>query len=129
MYKITIEKDSSYAGHYDTITIEQEKSSVSIKYAAEGFMDKDVDSKTIKLPLTEYCPIANVFDNLDFPKILAENDVLVGYYGWILKCTISNGMTKVSVSLWCPSEDPSKPDTTKLLQACDKICALFGEEL
>ena len=61
MYKITIENDSSYAGHYDTFTIEQEESSVSITHAAEGFMDKDVDSKTIKLPLTEYSPLADVF--------------------------------------------------------------------
>ena len=129
MYKITIEKDSSYAEHYDTFTIEQEEKSVSITHAAEGFMDKDVDSKTIKLPLADYSPIADVFENLDFPKILAESDVLMGYDGWILKCTISNGMTVVSVSLWCPSEDPSKPETTRLLQACEKVCALFGEDL
>ena len=129
MYKITIEKDSSYAGHYDTFTIEPEEKSVSITHATEGFMDKDVDSKTIKLPLADYCPLVDVFENLDFPKILAESDVLMGYDGWILKCTISNGMTGVSVSLWCPSEDPSKPETTRLLQACEKVCALFGEEL
>ena len=129
MYKITIENDSSYAGHYDTFTIEQEESSVSITHAAEGFMNMDVESKTIKLPLAEYGPIADVFENLDFPKILAESDVLMGYDGWILKCTISNGMTGVSVSLWCPSEDPSKTETTRLLQACEKVCALFGEDL
>lgn len=36
-------------------------------------------------------------------------------------------MTEVTVSLWCPDENPSKTETTKLLKACDKVCNLFPE--
>ena len=127
MYTITIERDSSYAGYYDTFTVEPAESSVTITHEAEGFMNKDVEPKTITMSLKEYTPIQEFFENINFYKILKECDILNGYDGWILKCTVSNGMTKVSVSLWCPEEDSSKPETTKLLKACNKVCALFSE--
>ena len=127
MYKITIERDSSYAGYYDTFTVEPSESSVSITHEAEGFMNKDVEPKTMTMSFKEYNPINEIFENINFSKILEESNVLMGYDGWILKCTISNGMTNVSVSLWCPEEDPAKPEITKLLKACDKLCNLFPE--
>ena len=40
MYKIKIERDSSYAGYYDTFTVEPDETSVLITHEAEGFMNK-----------------------------------------------------------------------------------------
>ena len=127
MYKIKIENDVSYAGYHDIFTVEPGELSVSITHEATGFMNLDNNPKTIDMPLKEYKTIADTFENIDFKKILEESDVLMGYDGWILKCTISKGITDVSVSLWCPSKDPEKPETTKLLDACNKVCNLFPE--
>ncbi len=127
MYKITIVKDSSYAGYLDTFTVEQNGPAVFITHEAEGFMNSDKEPHTRELTLQESQNISKSFENINFYKILEESDILMGYDGWILKCTVSNGMTEVTVSLWCPDEDPSKPETTKLLKACDKVCDLFPE--
>ena len=80
-----------------------------------------------KLSHTEFRPIYDAFDVLDFTNIYKESGDLVGYDGWTLKCTISNIMSEISVKLWCPSESPEKPETTKLLQACEKVFSLFEE--
>ncbi len=127
MYKITIERDSSYAGLNDTFTVEPGETLVSITHETKGFMNKDEEQKTKNISLKKYTPINDVFENINFSKILEENDILIGYDGWILKCTVSNGMTEVTVSLWCPEKNPSKPETTKLLKACDKLFNLFPE--
>lgn len=127
MYKITIEIDSSYVGYYDTFTVEPDESTVSITHEAKGFRNKDVKPKTITMSLKEYAPINEIFNDVKFSKILEESDILRGYDGWVLKCTVSNGMTNILVSLWCPEEDPAKPETTKLLKACNKVCDLFPE--
>ena len=129
MYKIKITKDSCYTGHIDTYTVEQEEDSVVITHSGEGFSNYDLPSDIVKISLKEFKSIGDVFENINFDAILKESDVLNGYDGWILECTISNGMTKASVSLWCPEVDPAKPETTKLLQACEKIWALVGDEL
>lgn len=129
MYKIKITKDSCYTGHIDTYTVEQEEDSVIITHSGEGFSNYDLPSDIVKISLKEFKSIGDVFENINFDTILKESDVLNGYDGWILECTISNGMTKASVSLWCPEVDPVKPETTKLLKACEKICALVGDEL
>ena len=128
MYNITLEKDSSYAGYDDIFTISTEESFVSITHDAEGFMNVDTKSKTIELSPKEYQPIAEAFENINFYTVLEESDILKGYDGWILKCTISKGMTELTISLWCPEEDASKPETTKLLKACDRIFDLFPRE-
>ena len=126
MYKITIVKDSSYAGYLDTYTVEQNGPSVLLTHEAEGFMNLDKEPHTRELSLQESQTISKSFENINFYKILEESDILMGYDGWILKCTVSNGMTEVTVSLWCPDEDPSKPETTKLLKACEKLFTIFN---
>lgn len=128
MYNITLEKDSSYAGYDDFYTASLEDSFVSITHEAEGFMNIDTKSQTIELSLEDFKPIAAAFDNINFYTVLEESNILKGCDGWILKCTISKGMTKLTVSLWCPEEDSSKPETTKLLKACDMIFNLFQLE-
>lgn len=129
MYKISIVKDSSYAGYLDTNTVEQNGTSVFITHEAEGFKNLDTEPHKRELTLQESQTISKSFENINFYKILKESDILVGYDGWILKCTVSNGMTGVTVSLWCPNEEPSKTETTKLLKACDKVCNLFPKKL
>ena len=128
MYNITLEKDSSFAGYDDIFTITPEEGFVSITHDAEGFMNNDEKSKTIELSPKEYQPIADAFDNINFYTVLEESDILMGYDGWVLKCTISKGMTNLTVSLWCPDEDSSKPETTKLIRACNKVFDLFENE-
>lgn len=125
MYKIKIVKDSSCAGYLDTFTVEQNGLSVLLTHEAEGFMNLEKEPHIRELSLQKPQTISKSFENINFYKILEESDILMGYDGWILKCTVSNGMTEVTVSLWCSDKDPTKPETTKLLKACDKVCNLF----
>lgn len=125
MYKIKIVKDSSCAGYLDTFTVEQNGLSVLLTHEAEGFMNLEKEPHIRELSLQDPQTISKSFENINFYKNLEESDILMGDDGWILKCTVSNGMTEVTVSLWCPDKDPTKPETTKLLKACDKVCNLF----
>lgn len=127
MYNITIEKEVSYIGRTDVFTVEQGDKSIPITHEVSGFMHKKVKPETKKLSYTEYRPIADAFDNIDFQKVFKESGDLVGYDGWTLKVTLSNVMSGITVSLWCPSESPETPETTKLLIACNKVCDLFPE--
>ena len=129
MYNIKIETAASYVGKSDTYITEQGDKSISITHETKDFMHKKIKPDTKKLSYTEYRPIADAFENIDFQKVFKESGDLVGYDGWTLKVTLSNVMSGISVSLWCPSESPETPETTKLLQACDKVCSLFGDSL
>lgn len=91
-------------------------------------MCKDTKCQTIKLSLEEFKPIKDAIDNINFYTVLEESDSLIGYDEWILKCTISKGMSKLSVSLWCPKEDSTKPETSKLLRNFKLILNLFNKE-
>ena len=125
---ITIERDVSYIGRKDTFTIEQGDKSIPITYEVGGFMHKKVKPVTKKLTHTEFRPIYDAFNALDFTKVYQESGDLVGCDGWTLRCTISNVMSEISVQVWCPSESPEAPATTKLLQACNMVFDLFPEE-
>lgn len=129
MYNITIEKEVSYVGRTDTFTVGPADNSIPITHEVGGFMHKKVKPETKKLSHTEYKPINEAFENIDFQKVFNESGDLIGYDGWTLKVTLSNVMSGISVSLWCPSESPETPETSKLLQACEMICSLFNEEL
>ena len=126
MYNIKIERDVSYAGYDDIITINPDKKFVSITYEPEGFMNTEEKSQMKELSFADYQPIAEAFEKINFYTVLEESDIIKGYDGWTLNCIVSKGMTNLSVSLWCPNEDPSKPETTKLLRACIKVFDLFG---
>lgn len=129
MYNITIEKEVSYIGRTDTFTIGPADKSIPITHEVSGFMHKKVKPETKILSYTEYRLIEDAFKNIDFQKVFNESGDLVGCDGWTLKVTLSNIMSGISVSLWCPSKDSSTPETTKLLVACEKVCSLFGNEL
>ena len=129
MYNITIEVEASYAGYDDIFSVTPDEKFVSINHEPEGFMNTETKSQTKELSISEYQPIADVFDDINFYTVLEESNDIKGYDGWTLNCTISKGMTKLTVSLWCPDENSSKPETTKLLKACKKVFDLFGFEL
>lgn len=132
MYNITIEKEIGIITRFDFYRIIIEDKTVSITFKKDGYFYRFVKPYTIKMSLDEYLPIGDLFENIDFSEVFREckecreiekNDE------WILKCSFSRNDTNHSVKLLCPSEDPSTPETTKLLQACNKVCALFEEEL
>ena len=125
---ITIERDVSYIGRKDTFTIENGDNSIPITLEVGGFMHKKVKPVTKKLSHTDFCPILDAFNALDFTKVYQESGDLVGCDGWTLRCTISNVMSEISVQVWCPSESPEAPATTKLLQACNMVFDLFPKE-
>lgn len=124
---ITIEKEVSYMGRKDIYTIEQGEKSIPITHKVGGFMHKKVKSEIKKLSHTDFRPIFDAFNDLDFTKAWKESGDIVGYDGWTLKCTISNVSSEISVQLWCPSEFPENPETTKLLKACEKVFDLFED--
>ena len=122
---ITIEKEVSYMGRTDIYIIEQGDKSIPITHEVGGFMHKKEKPETNKLSHTDFRPIFDAFNDFDFTKAWKESGDLVGCDGWSLKCTISNVMSEISVKLWCPSESSETPETTKILQACEKVFSLF----
>ena len=124
MYTITIEAAASYAGRIDTYTVKPDEKSVTITHEVSGFMNKNVKPETKKLSYTEFRPIKDAFNKLDFTKVFIESGDLSGCDGWTLQCTIGKTMSNISVLLWCPSKHKDTPETTKLLRACEKIFAL-----
>ena len=122
---ITIEKEVSYMGRTDIYIIEHGDKSIPITHEVGGFMHKKEKTETKKLSHTDFRPIFDAFNDLDFTKAWKESGDLVGCDGWSLKCTISNVMSEISVKLWCPSESSETPETTKILQACEEVFSLF----
>ncbi len=127
VYSIKIKTEAAYAGRTDTYTVAPEENSISITHEVGGFMNKNVKPESKTLSDTEYSSFLNSFKNIDFQKVFNESGELIGCDGWTLTVTFSNVMSGISVSLWCPSEDPEKPETTKLLKACNKVCNYFPE--
>lgn len=127
VYNIKIETDASYAGRSDIYTTEQDENSISITHEVGGFMHKKAKPVTKKITHTEYQPIVDAFENIDFQKVFKESGDSFGCDGWTLKVTISKIMSGISVSLWCPSKNSEIPETTKLLRTCEKVWALFNE--
>ena len=125
---ITNEKEVSYMGRTDIYTIEQGDKSIPISHEVGGFMHKKVKPETKKLSHTDFRPIFEAFNDLDFTKAWKEAGDAVGLDGWTLKCTISNVSTEISVKLWCPSDSAETQETAKLLKACNKVFDLFEKK-
>ena len=126
-YSITIKTEAAYAGRTDTYSVVTVDNTITIIHEVGGFMNKNVKPESKTLSDTEYSSFLDSFKNIDFQKVFHESGALVGCDGWTLTVTSSNVMSGISVSLWCPSEDPEKPETTKLLKACNKVCNYFPE--
>ena len=66
MPKIIIERDVSYIGRKDTFTIEHGNSTNTITQKVSGAMNKKVKPVTKNLSHTDFSPIVDAFDKLDF---------------------------------------------------------------
>ena len=119
MLELTIEKDTSFEGT-ETITIIQGNGTADFVYEVVGFKynQKPVTKKT---SCSESRLIFEAFEALNFTEIFKESGVFFGCDGWTLKCTLRICSNILSVSLWCPAKDTSKPETKKLLEACEMV--------
>ena len=126
MYKsIIIEKNVPFVGKTDIYTIERDDKAIPITHKVGGFMHEKVKPEIKKLSHADFRPVFDAFNNLDFTKAWKESGDLVGFDGWTLKCQIYHVASEISISLWCPEKHHSKPETTKLLEACEKVFSLF----
>ena len=120
MLTIIIEKQEGWKPR-EIFKVERGDDSSLVTHEFEDFYKTKPVKK--KIPVAEYQKIAALFEALDFLKIFKEgND---GLDGWTLQCTLQNGISAASVTIWCPEKDQSKPETTKLLEACEKVFSLF----
>lgn len=123
MFTVIVEKEDGFRNK-ETYTLEPDYSSLT--YEAEGFNKK---SKPVKKTIsqTDIKKINEVFSALDFSKIFKETDDLLGMDGWTLTCTLEFRMNQVSVDVWCPNDSSSKPETAKLVKACELLESVFGK--
>lgn len=123
MFTVIVEKEDGFRNK-ETYTLEPDYSSLT--YEAEGFNKK---SKPVKKTIsqTDIKKINEAFSALDFSKIFKETDDLLGMDGWTLTCTLEFRMNQVSVDVWCPNDSSSKPETAKLVKACELLESVFGK--
>lgn len=123
MFTVIVEKEDGFRNK-ETYTLEPDYSSLT--YEAEGFNKK---SKPVKKTISQIDikKINEAFSALDFSKIFKETDDLLGMDGWTLTCTLEFRMNQVSVDVWCPNDSSSKPETAKLVKACELLESVFGK--
>lgn len=123
MFTVIVEKEDGFRNK-ENYTLEPDYSSLT--YEAEGFNKK---SKPVKKTIsqTDIKKINEAFSALDFSKIFKETDDLLGMDGWTLTCTLEFRMNQVSVDVWCPNDSSSKPETAKLVKACELLESVFGK--
>ena len=123
MFTVIVEKEDGFRNK-ETYTLEPDYSSLT--YEAEGFNKK---SKPVNKSIsqTDAKKINEAFSALDFSKIFKETDDLLGCDGWTLTCTLEFRMNQVSVDVWCPNDSSSKPETAKLVKACELLESVFGK--
>ena len=123
MFSISI-NIQNYNGDTDVFTLSSEFNEFLILHEKGNFNETDeVDEKTISK--ADFDKIAKAFFEINIIEVVNEQPDLMGLDGWILNCSIQNGTAKISARLWCPEKDQSKPETTKLLEACEKIFSFF----
>ena len=123
MFTVIIEKEDGFRNK-ETYTLDPDRCLIS--YEAEGFNKK---SKPVNKSIsqTDAKKINEAFSALDFSKIFKETDDLLGCDGWTLTCTLEYRMNQVSVNVWCPNNSSTKPETSKLLQACKLFLNIFDQ--
>ena len=123
MFTVIIEKEDGFKNK-ETYTLDSDRCSLS--YEVEGFNKK---SKPVNKSIsqTDAKKINEAFSALDFSKIFKETDDLLGCDGWTLTCTLEYRMNQVSVNVWCPNNSTTKPETTKLVKACELLESVFGK--
>lgn len=126
MNTITIEVEDCF-GKKEIFTVSSNYKSASIQHHYDDIQDiKKLDEKEITQ--ADYDKILKAFTNVNFHTVFNENPDLLGCDGWTLICSIHNGTSKLSIEVWCPEKDSSKPETTKLIEACELICPILELE-
>lgn len=123
MFTVIVEKEDGFRNK-ETYTLYSDRCSIS--YETEGFNKK---SKLLNKSIsqTDAKKINEAFSALDFSKIFKETDDLLGCDGWTLTCTLEFRMNQVSVDIWCPNNSSKKPETTKLVKACELLESVFEQ--
>ena len=126
MFSISINVQN-YIRDTEVFTLSSEFNSFLILHEKGNFKETDeVDKKTISK--ADFDKIAKAFSEINFTEVFNEQPDLMGLDGWILTCSIQNDTAKISAQIWCPEKDQSKPETTKLLEACEKVFSLFESQ-
>ena len=95
----------------------EEVFSYSSIYDDNGFF------KNIKI--SDYNDILQSLQAINLDQVFKENEENIGLDGWTLSCSISHGVIHHEIAIWNPEKDALKTETTKFLQACDKVFALL----
>lgn len=126
MYTITIKIEGSY-GKADIFTVSERAHSAIIQHHYDSIKKiKKLDERSITKD--EFNIIFKAFMNVNFNELFKENPDLIAADGWTLICSISNGSAEISISVWYPEKDLSKPETKKLIEACKLVCPVLEIE-
>lgn len=121
MNTITIKIQDCYAKS-EVFTVSEFSHSIQHYYDSIKKIKK-LDEKSITKD--GYDKIFNAFMNVNFNEVFNENPDLIGFDGWTLICSIENGTVEICASVWCPEKDSSKPETSKLIEACELVCPVL----
>ncbi|MCR5253098.1 MAG: hypothetical protein K6C98_05215 [Treponema sp.] len=110
IYNIKIEMGASYEEQADTYTVEPQDKTVTITHESRSIIDFDVKSETKTVPVSEFQPIEDAFDKLNFTKVFKERIFLVclKYFNYIfiknhfliihhVDCFICNSISKTEI--------------------------------
>ena len=129
MYNIKIEKLSTENDRIDTFETVEINGTVKIDHKFEFISNDKKDYERKRLSLTEFHPIAEAFENLDYTKIIKESNKLTGCEGWYVICTISKYPLSFSIGLYSHPDASKAPETTKFYEACNMIFELFKDPI
>ncbi len=87
------------------------------------------NSKSIqkKISILEYAKLKDEVQTLSLEKIFHENLGSMFLDGWTLRFAVLSGSTELKIEVQCPEKSDAKPETTKLLDFCEKFFS-FSEE-
>ena len=123
MFNIEIKKGDDWKWK-ENITITGGQKSSTVTHSVKVF-DKNVEPVKITINREMYDKFLDSFNSIDFHKVFIENKDVDCLDGWTLACTISNGIVKINVEIWNPTENNISKETQKLINACDQVFALF----
>ena len=125
MFTVIIERSEGLKNK-DTYTLEPGENNSIISWEGEECNKKSGHTRK-SISILDSKKINDAFSALNFSKIFQETDNKLGKDGWTLTCTLEYRMNQVSVDIWCPEEGNSKPETSKLLQACKLFINIFDQ--
>ena len=129
MYNIKLEKLSTKDDRIDTFETVEINGTVKIDHEFTFISNDKKDYERKRLSLTEFHPIAEAFENLDYTRIIKENDKLIGCEGWYVTCAISKYPLSFSINLYSHPDATKTPETAKFYEACNMIFELFKDPI